>query len=261
MSKAPRHVRPLTLTSQNETNGMDPLKRSLYTLLALVLTTAFTLGPPTAEAQNEPGAAYLGVMGGVAQTSLTGDNADSDNRSGFTGGAHFMYNFNEALSLDVEFRYTRRGAESFTATPTSDRSNVLDFENDDYRLEYIDIPVLAKITAPIEAVKVRAFAGPSLNLRFNSTINGDHRMRFLQSNRKVDSRNLFYDVGGVLGGEIAVPLPVPVTGLQNAELVLDGRYQFGFINLDTIEGFDYSNRELSGTIGIRFGLSSMARGM
>lgn len=240
---------------------MDPLKRSLYTLLALVFTTAFTLGPLTAEAQNEPGAAYLGVMGGVAQTSLTGDNADSDNLSGFTGGAHFMYNFNEVLSLDVELRYTRKGAQSFTATTTSDRSEILNFDNDDYRLEYIDIPVLAKITAPIEAVKVRAFAGPSLNFRFNSTLNEDHRMRFLQSDRTVDSRNLFYDVGGVLGGEIAIPLSVPVSGLQNAELVLDGRYQFGFFNLDTIPGFDYSNRELNGTIGLRFGLSSMAAGM
>lgn len=234
---------------------MDPLKRSLYTTLTLLFLVGFTLGPPAAQAQNEDGQVFFGVEGGLASTNLSGENADGSSLSGFTGGAHLMYNVNEAFSVQFGVRYTRRGADSFTATSSARVSEAWNLENAEYRFEYIDVPVLLKLTAPVEAVKIRGFVGPSLNFRFNSTVNGEDIIRALQSNREVNTRNLHYDVGAVVGGEFALPLPVSVPGLRSPEIFLDGRYEYGLIDVADVAGFEYKHRGFNGTIGLRFGVN------
>lgn len=233
---------------------MAPLKRFLYTTLTLLLLGAFALGPTTSKAQNEAGSVYLGAQGGLASASLTGDNADGSSLSGFTGGVHLLYNVNEFFSVQFGVGYTRRGAADFSAE-SSDAARVSEAWNLDgveYRFEYVDVPVLLKLTAPIEGVNIRGFAGPSLNFRFDSTVDGDGTIRRLQSNVAVNRRNLFFDLAGVLGVEIGVPLP----GVRGGEVFVDGRYEHGFFDLGEVDGFEYKNRSFGGTLGVRFALGN-----
>lgn len=227
---------------------MDTSKRLLYSTLALLTAAAFAFGPHAAQAQNEPGAFYLGIDGGLAQSSLTGDAVESDSRRGFNGGVHFMYNINEALSAELGINYAKRGAKGLVATGGPSTSDAYDYDGDQVTLDYLKFPVLLKLTAPIEAVKVRALVGPSIKFLTDATENGTDIQGNFQSEPPVIDRYLLYDLAGVVGGEVALPLP----GLLDGEVALDGRYNFGLRNVDQTQGFKMKNRSFTGSLILRF---------
>jgi len=225
------------------------LKRILSTILAIIAMTIFALAPTTAQAQNEPEAVYFGVLGGFSQATLDGGDVSSSSfQSGFTGGVSFTYNVNEAFSVQLETIYAERGGKGIDAAAGPSRSDALDYSDATIEVSYIEIPVLFKLTAPIEAVKVRGFAGPAVSSLLNATINGRENQAWLQSNSPVEDRFSPVDLNGIIGGEIAVPLP-RVAG----EVAIDGRYYLGFVNVDR-EGFSMKNRTFSGTLSVRFAL-------
>lgn len=213
----------------------------------LLLLAALLMAPP-AQAQYEAGTAYVGVRGGAASASFGGGDLDASSRSGSTFGLQFGYHSTEALSVEIGVEYARRGAESMVGEGGPNVSDALDYSNDRLRVDYLDFPILAKLTAPIEAVRVTAFAGPMLSFRLGgSTLNGSETQQRLQSEASVDDRLLTYDFQGVVGGEIAVPIP----GISDTEVALDGRYGYGFVNIDQVQGFEFSTRALSGGLTVR----------
>jgi hypothetical protein len=228
---------------------MDTLKRTLSATLALFVVAAFALNPQSAQAQNQPEAVYVGLQGGLAQSSLTGDGVESSSRRGFTGGLEFMYNINETLSVDSDFLYAKKGGDQVVADGGASTSDAFNFEEDRVTINYVEFPVLFKLTAPIEAVKIRAMAGPSVSFLADARENGLSEQQDFQSNVQVNDRFLLYDLAGVVGGEIALPLP----GLADGEVALDGRYTFGLRNVDQTQGFNIKNRSFSGSLVVRLG--------
>jgi len=219
------------------------------TLLALLSGLLLALVPLTTQAQEEPGAFYIGVQGGLNQTTLEGETVTaSSSQSNVHLGGFFAYNVNEVFSVQLGASYIERGADGVTADGGPNESDALNLNDATVDLEYVEIPVLFKLTAPIDIVKVRGFAGPGLNLMTGAEINGRETLP-LQSNADVDTRFHFYDAFGILGGEIGIPIPGPVD-----EFAIDGRYQFGLVDIDVNEGFDVKNQGFTGTASLRFAL-------
>lgn len=229
---------------------MDKLTQALFTAFTIFALVAFALGPREAEAQNEAGQVFLGVQGGLTQSSFTGSGSDASGRQGYGGGAHVMYNVNEAFSVQMDFLFSQRGAEEVTADAGQNVSDAYNLDGSEIELQYYEFPLLFKVTAPIEQVKVRAMAGPAISFQTGAEIDGEETQRQLESTPKVQNRFLLYDVFGVVGGELALPLP----GLGNGEVALDGRYQVGLKNVEQTQEMELKNRSFSGSLILRFGI-------
>ena len=231
---------------------MNTLTRNLAASFVFLVGAACLVAPPSATAQNQPGALYLGVQGGLAQSQLAGDRVEASSRQGFNGGVSFQYNVNEVLSVELGALYTRRGADNVTSSGAPNTSSpAFDYDDDRLTINYYDFPLLVKLTAPIEAVKVRALAGPALSFLASADENGDDIQRSIESTPAVERRFLLYDFAGVLGGEIALPLP---SGFVDGEVAIDGRYTFGLDNIDQTQGFELRNRTMSGSLIFRFAI-------
>ncbi|WP_263819854.1 porin family protein [Salinibacter sp.] len=222
-----------------------------------IATAAFFIGigvflvPTSVLAQNQSDQLHLGVEGGLAQSQFTGDGTDASSYQGFSGGINFMYNLNEALSVEVKALYTESGADEVTASADPGTSSpAFNLDGDKFALDYYQFPILAKLTAPIEVVKIRALAGPAISFLDGATKNGEDTRRNVQSEPPVNRRFKFYDLSGVVGGEIAVPL----SGLLNAEVAVEGRYQFGLPNIDNQQGFEIKNQSFNGALTFRIPL-------
>jgi hypothetical protein len=176
---------------------------------------------------------------------------EASSQRGFSGGVNLQYHVNEALSVELGAVYTERGAEDVSSSGAPNASSsAFNYTEDNLSIEYYDFPLLVKLTAPIEAVKVRALAGPSLSFLQSAEENGLDVQRGIESEPEVERRFLLYDLAGVVGGEIAVPLP----GLVNGEVAIDGQYSFGLGNIDQTQGYELKNRTLSGSLIFRVAL-------
>lgn len=237
------------MISHHEINSMDSPNRILYTTLSLFALAFFSLAPLEAQAQEEPGELYLGLRGGLNQSTFVDGSASSLQKG--VGGLFFAYNFNEVFSGELDVFYSTKGADGVTLSGGKDRSDALDYSDDRVTLKYVEVPLLLKLTAPLQQfpVKIRGFAGPSFNFLNAATMNGEEERVRLKAPQQVTERYSFVDVGGIIGGEIAIPLPSPVD-----EIALDGRYQFGFVNVDLEQDFLLKNRTFSGTLSLRFSL-------
>lgn len=232
-------------------NGMNRLTRRFIATALLLTGLGALLAPGSVLAQNQPDQLYLGIQGGLAQSQFSGDGTDASSRQGFSGGVNLMYNLNEAFSVELKALYTERGADGVTASADPGTSSpAFNLEGDDFALDYYHFPLLAKITAPIEVVKVRLLAGPAVSFLNGATKNGDETRRNIQSEPPVTERFSFFDVSGIVGGEIAVPVP----GSLNAEVAIEGGYQFGLPNIDNTQGFELNNRSFDGALTFRIPL-------
>jgi len=219
------------------------------TFLALFSGLLLALVPLTTQAQEEPGGLYIGVQGGLNQTTLEGETVtNSSFKSNQHIGGFLAYNVNEVFSVQLGVSYYERGGDNVTADGGPNETDALNLSEADVNLEYVEVPILFKLTAPIDIVKIRGFVGPGVNLNKGAEINGKDTLP-LQSNADVDDRFHFYDVTGIVGGEIAIPIPGPVD-----EFAIDGRYQAGFFDVEVNEGFEFNNEGFSGTASVRFAL-------
>lgn len=229
---------------------MNKLTQTFLGTLTAFALVAFTLGPVEAQAQNEAGAVYFGVQGGLTQSSVTGSGTESSSRQGYSGGFHVMYNFTEMLSAQMDFTFAQRGADELTASSGPNVSDAYDLDNAELELQYYEFPLLLKVTAPIEGVKLRAIAGPAVSFQTGATLDGREVQRQLQSNARVQNRFLLYDLFGMVGGELALPIP----GISDSEVALDGRYQFGFKNVEQTQDMEMQNRSFNASLMFRFAL-------
>lgn len=223
---------------------MDKATHSLLTGLAILVSAIIFLTPRASQAQ-ESALDYVGFQGGIAQTTF--GQIDSESRQGFTGGLQFIIGVNEVLSVELDALYSRKGAKGINAQGGQNVSDAFDYSDTEIELTYAEFPLMLKITAPIDVVKVRAMAGPKFSIMNNALQNGSETITQLQSQQPVDTRFLDYDIGAVFGGEVALPLPV----LGGSEVALVGRYDLGLKNIDTIQGFEAENRSFSGSLAFR----------
>jgi hypothetical protein len=122
-----------------------------------VLVALLMLGVPVL------GAAQ-GISGGIKGGALFATVPDfseigeeMDHRLGVTGGVFLTLSLLPGLAIQPEAIFTQKGA---TAT----------LSDGDYslKLDYLDIPVLARLSFGAGGVKVYGFAGPSFNIRLKA---------------------------------------------------------------------------------------------
>jgi hypothetical protein len=159
-----------------------------------------------------------GIKAGLNISNLSGSDAGStDSKTGFTGGAFFMYQFSPMFAIQPEAYYTMKGAKqtgtemgySYTATLS---------------LDYIEIPVLLKLLIPIQGSNINPaiFAGPSIG--FNTTHKVKAEVQGISAEADIpDVKST--DFGLVFGGGIGFPI-------GKNELGFDIRYILGLGSID-----------------------------
>jgi len=197
------------------------------TLLALPLVAAPAAAQPVS----------IGLKGGVSQGTLLGDDVDdASSRAGFSGGVYAKVDVNPTFSIQPEVNFTAKGADETNAVTG----------NGEYELQYLDIPVLLKLNAPLDGVfRPSLYAGPQLGFNLNGDFNGE----------EINDDNLqTAEFSGVVGGEIGLDLSRFNAG-PLSRIVLDGRYAFGLTNTFDVQG-DPSVRTgtFVGTLGLEFAL-------
>ena len=110
------------------------MKKSIL-IIALVLFGATTMSAQ--EAWN------FGIKGGVNFANFTGDDFSSDNsRTSFNVGLLAEIPLADRFSIQPEVLYSGQGYEIYE----NDQANFLDVDdNVEYQLDYVSVPVLAKI--------------------------------------------------------------------------------------------------------------------
>lgn len=196
---------------------------SVLVLLALMLPAL-----PAAYAQETPGAWHLGLRGGLSSADLRGNDADSEFRTGFSGGVFATYDVNSAFSVQPEVLYTTKGGNNVGAL----RSTV--------RYDYLEVPILFKLSAPLKPVTPRLYAGPGVGFLLNAELSG----------RDISDDIRSVDVGGIVGGELAVDLSR--FGRLFNEIALDGRYNIGLRSVDDVSDADVFNNNFAGKLSLRF---------
>lgn len=108
----------------------------------------------------------FGVKGGVNFATITGDDFDSpDSRTSFHVGALAEFPLAEIFSIQVEALYSGQGFEyNFDGGILGGEGNV------EYQLDYINVPVLAKVYV-IEGLSLEV--GPQFGFKVNEEIDTD----------------------------------------------------------------------------------------
>lgn len=188
----------------------------------------------------------LGVKAGVNLANLGGNDApdNSETRTGFSGGAFFMYQFSEMFAVQPELLYSMKGATEKGSIDFEGTSYNYDAE---YKLDYFEIPLLLKFIIPLKGsgVKPALFAGPSIAFNMSAKTkveSGDES--FEEDIEDVKST----DFGLVFGGGLGFPV-------GNGELGVDIRYILGLSTIDdSADSFDVKNGVLNFNLYYGFNL-------
>jgi len=124
----------------------------------LVLLTLFLIaGTLTTNAQG----LRFGLKGGANFAKLEGDKVDSDNLTSYYAGAFAEINVFPNFSVQPELLYSSQGAKGINGA-------------DDFKLDYINVPVLAKFYLITDVLALEA--GPQfgflVNDNFEDSVNG-----------------------------------------------------------------------------------------
>ncbi|MFD2697225.1 porin family protein [Mesonia sediminis] len=188
-----------------------------------------------AQAQANSDLVKLGVKGGVNLATVTGDDFDSpDSRTSFNAGFVAEVPFSERFSVQGEVLYSGQGFDAVRV----DQDNFLDNdENIEVQLDYIQIPLLAKIYL-VEGLSVSA--GPQIGFLVNDEID-----------YKPNSDSGDIDIDGALEPEdIDISLAAGLEYAFDNGFFISGRYNYGFSEI--IKDVDVHNSVLQFGIGYTF---------
>ncbi|MDT0644308.1 porin family protein [Zunongwangia sp. F363] len=181
----------------------------------------------------------FGIKGGANFSTFTGDGIqgfeDPDSRTSFNVGVLAEIPLIEdRFSIQPEVLYSAQGFD----ISDDQQDNIFDVDdNVEYQLDYISVPVLAKIYL-VDGLSVEA--GPSFNFKVNEEIDNAP----LQDGGDTDVS----DVSAVQDFEIA-----GAAGLEykfNNGFFIQGRYTYGFS--DVVEDYDVHNSVFQAGIGFFF---------
>lgn len=139
------------------------MRTTLTAVLALIATLAFT---STAFAQNRYEDPYedeatdiqLGLTSGATPSTFAGDEFDNaEMKVGFTGGGRAIIPFNRYIGLQPEVLFSQRGT-SFEES-----------ENE-INLNYIQAPILVRVSAPLGPITPKIMAGPTVGVLTDGSV-------------------------------------------------------------------------------------------
>jgi hypothetical protein len=203
-------------------NGVSTACRpAIALLLALLSGTA-------ASAQS----IQAGVKGGVNFATVTFEGEPDATSGHWFGvvGAFVVMPVHGGVSLQPEVLYTRKGAQlrGAGAQPT-------------LLLDYLEVPVLARVSTNAFGTKVFFVGGPAVAWRVRART----RTKFSGATEEVDISDQLRRLDfGIVGG----------AGVELESLFIDGRYTLGLtdINKDSTDAARAVNRAVSVTVGWRF---------
>ncbi len=179
---------------------------------------------------------WFGLKGGWMHSSLVGSDSESQKvKSGFNSGAVFNVSSpSHVLSLQTEFLYTNKKTEL----------TYLSFR-EAYELQYLEIPILFKLSYPMETFRPNVFAGPYASLKLSEKYTYTELVTEISVVDKNQLKGV--DYGAVFGAGVDIDLE-PVT------FVLDLRYNLGLMDLerDVTPQQELRNGSLSLNAGILF---------
>lgn len=199
---------------------------------AFPLTSQAQMGETTVEVKP-------GVRAGVNSMILSGDDTDDlDRRTGFMVGGFALVDFAGPFALQPELMYVQKGAtqeESIGGTTITGTT----------KLDYIEIPVLAKVQLPVQGgFSPHLFAGPTLG--FTVTAEAKTEGGGESETEDLSDEASETDVGLALGGGLDV-------NLAAGTLMIDVRYGLGLSNIDDTEGDQsVNNQGYMITVGFAF---------
>lgn len=121
--------------------------------VAVLVLAAVAMSPAPAAAQG------LGLGGGLNLSRLVGENQTivrSEQRTGLNLGGTFSFSLTRALALQPEVYYSQKGQEQEFASGTGPSGLAT------LSLDYVEVPVLAKITLPgTRSIRPHIAAGPA----------------------------------------------------------------------------------------------------
>lgn len=210
-------------------------------LVVCTLVAAVAAFPRVVSAQEAAGPWSAGLLAGLDVADLSGDDKDlaPHDRFGFIGGGFVRLGLSEHLSLELDLLYVPKGGEENTDDDPSD-------PEDQFKVEYVEVPLLLRVALGGSAVSPELFAGPSVGFEVDCTYdafpNGESDPRPC-SDLGIETRSV--DVGVAFGAAVDVPLGA-------GWLVIDGRGIVGLRSIDDSEAdLDIRNRILALMVGYR----------
>jgi len=209
------------------------MKQLTATLFALVLILALF---SSASAQ---GFAGYGFKAGLNMANLSGDDVieGTNSKIGSCLGGFVTYSLNEMIALQPEVLYTMKGA-------TWDEEVFGETLEITWTLDYLEIPVLAKVAIPTQGtVKPNLFVGPALGIN----LRGKVKAELAGETEEADIEDLkSTDFGLVFGAGIDF-------GLPRSAITVDGRYVMGLSTIDNSEAkADVKNGVMTFMVGYSF---------
>jgi hypothetical protein len=198
---------------------------------AVLVTTSLEAQSPT-----------IGFKLGPSFSTLSSDEDEGQKKlTKFTGGGFIRFDMGR-FGLQPELMYVTKG------TKFSDTEQGIAFEAE-MKLDYIEIPVLFVLPFGTGAgIAPHVYAGPAFAFEvgcslavsgggFNASVDCDDGddLEFMGERRK-------FDVGAMVGGGISVPM-------GPGAVLLEGRYNFGLMNLIKDSGDTVRNRSGAVLVG------------
>ncbi|MDZ7718779.1 MAG: porin family protein [Balneolaceae bacterium] len=180
----------------------------------------------------------FGIKGGAAAYQITNDvgssSSTSDRKIGFEAGIFGEFPINRLLSIQPEAVFVQKGGEE-----TSEQ-----FGNSSITLNYVDVPLLLKINAPVDGMlQPYIFGGPYAGYLIEATSETES-----ESMELTEFLNEFH-----YGLKVGL-------GINIGSFLIDARYDMGLANIykedEELEGID-SNFEITTagfilSVGLRF---------
>jgi hypothetical protein len=201
------------------------MKKSILVLALIVFSTSITTAQEFVQ---------FGAKGGVNFANITGDDFDTESRTGFNVGLVAEIPVAERFSIQPEVFYSAQGFD----LAEIDQDNVFDIDdNIEYQLDYINVPVLAKVYLT-DGLSIQA--GPSFNFKVNEEVDTMPTEDGGDTDLGDYSEVKDFEFGGAVGLEYKF----------NGGFFVQGRYSHGFTKL--IDDVDAHNSVIQAGIGFMF---------
>ena len=184
---------------------------------------------------NQALSGVLGQIGGSVDV-------ESGRRSGFMVGGFAVVDFGGPFALQPELRYIQRGYTIDLTTSAGGQSFSADGT---LKLDYIDIPVLARFEFPSGGITPHVIAGPTVG--FNVTSEAEFEAQGQSQTTDQSDGTSGTDFGLEFGGGVDF-------GLGLGTVTIDARYGLGLSNIIDANNtnLSVSNRALMVTAGLTF---------
>ena len=182
------------------------MKKSIFVLL----TAAMMLFAVSAYAGD--GKMMLGIKAGLDMANLTGDDvSDTSIKMGAVGGAFMCYKVTDLVAIQPEVLFAMKGAKWDSAG----------YEVN-YKINYIEIPVLLKVLLPTEGkIKPALYAGPAIGILMSSKASNGEEVDMKDETK---STNFSLVAGAALGYQ-----------LEKGAIFAEARYDVGLATIGKTE--------------------------